>query len=484
MITRRTLLLGTASGLSVLALAGCTTPEPEPTPSVTGTPTPTLVPQPLTMRRTNWAGDAFARGSFSFAAVGATPEHRAALREPVADRVFFAGEATAISEPGTVQGARESGLRAAAEVEAIADQSERIAVIGAGMAGLSAARLLVDAGYDVIVIEARDRTGGRIDTVTDADWPFPIELGPSFIRSSATTDLDEQLTVLGAASLEFTTEAEVRTRAGTVVAVDPVGAEAVADALVWAADQARDVSLERAIVDSGNGTLSTTVGDTGVSPADWLDYDLATGLKVTTGAGPGEVSAWYAPGAPATSDTSTDANTDATEDAPAVPRLVIGGYRSLLDDLATDIDVVTSNVVTLVAYDDDGVSLRLGAGESLSVDRVVVTIPLGVLQDEALEFSPALPFAHRGAIAALGMGVLDKVWLRFDEAFWSTDAPLWTIVGGDPDFAVWVNLLPLTGEPVLMGVVAAENADRLSQFSDDDFLVAALSALEPFLAAP
>ena len=476
MITRRTLLLGTASGLSVLALAACTAPEPLPAPSATGTPMPTLVPQPLSMRRTDWAGDAFARGSFSFPAVDATPEHRAALRESVNDRVFFAGEATAIDEPGTVQGARESGLRAGAEVAAIADDADRIVIIGAGMAGLTAARLLVDAGHDVLVIEARDRTGGRIDTVTDTDWPFPIELGPSFIRSSATTDLDEDLTALGAASVEFTTEAEVRTRAGAVVEIDPVGAEALTAALAWAADQARDVSLERAIVDSGNGTLSTTVADTGVSPADWLDYELATGIKVDTGAGPGEVSAWYATGAPPMSG-------EPETDAPA-PRLVLGGYRTLLDDLATDIDVVTSNVVTLVAYDDEGVSLRLGAGESLAAARVIVTIPLGVMKDDALEFSPALPFAHRGAIDALGMGVLDKVWLRFEEPFWTTDAPLWTIVGGDPDFPVWVNLLPLTGEPVLMGVVAAENADRLAKVSDDDFLVAALSALEPFLAAP
>jgi len=483
MISRRTLLLGTASGLSVSALTACTAPEQRPTPSVTQTQTqtPRLVPRPAALRRTNWAGDAFARGSFSYPAVGATPEHRATLRTPVLERVFFAGEATAIDEPGTVQGAQESGRRVAAEVAAIAGKEERIVVIGAGMAGLSAARLLVDAGYDVIVIEARDRTGGRIDTVTDADWPFPIELGPSFIRESATTGLDEQLTVLGAASVEFTSEAQVRTRAGAVIELDPIGAEAVAAALAWGAEQARDVSLERAIIDSGNGTLSTSAGDTGVSAADWLDYSLATGLKIDTGAGPGEVSAWYAPGAPANS-TPTPAPADNPSEA--APRLVIGGYRVLLDELATGLDVMTSNVVTLIAYDDNGVSLRLGAGEALSGARVVVTVPLGVLQDEALEFSPALPFAHRGAIAAFGMGVVDKVWMRFETPFWTTDAPLWTVVGGDPDFAVWVNLLPLTGEPVLMGLVAAENAERLASVSDDEFVGAALAALEPFLAAP
>jgi monoamine oxidase len=123
-----------------------------------------------------------------------------------------------------------------------------------------------------------------------------------------------------------------------------------------------------------------------------------------------------------------------------------------------------------------------GTGESLSADRVIVTVPLGVLKNAAIEFSPALPFAHRGAIAALGMGVVDKVWLRFDVPFWDTAARLWTIVGEDADFAVWINMMPLTGEPVLLGLIAAENAIRLSELDDDAFLAAALAALEPFLA--
>lgn len=141
-------------------------------------------------------------------------------------------------------------------------------------------------------------------------------------------------------------------------------------------------------------------------------------------------------------------------------------------------------MVNRVAHDDGGVSLRLGTGESLSADRVILTVPLGVLQNAAIEFSPALPFAHRGAIAALGMGVLDKVWLRFDEPFWDTEARLWTVVGEDADFPVWVNMMPLTGEPVLMGMIAAENAARLSELGDEEFLAAALTALEPFLAVP
>ena len=465
---RRTFLLGTASGFSVLALAACVTPEPVPTPSVSlPTTAPTLVPQPLAMSRTNWLTDPLARGSFSYAAVGATPEHRVALSQPIDERVFFAGEATAVEEPGTVQGARASGLLAASQVQVAAAPGERITIVGAGVAGISAARQLVDAGFDVVVIEARDRVGGRIDTV-ETDWPFPIERGPSFVKRSSDTFLDEELTALGVTLLPFAGTPEVRTRDGEVVEASSLGAEAVDGALDWAAQQQQDVSVERALVDSGEDNLSKSLNAKGVSDTDWLEYEIATKLKIDTGATPSLQSAWY---------TTDPARSDDDQ-------IVVGGYAALVTSSAEGVDVLLSSVVNRIAHDDRGVSLRLGTGESLAADRVIVTVPLGVLKDAAIEFSPELPFAHRGAIAALGMGVLDKVWLRFDAPFWDTTAQLWTIVGQDSDFPVWVNMMPLTGEPILMGLIAAENATRLSGLGDEAFLSAALSGLEPFLPAP
>ncbi|MDJ0348114.1 FAD-dependent oxidoreductase [Cryobacterium sp. PH29-G1] len=465
---RRTFLLGTASGFSVLALAACVAPAPVPTPSVVPTPVnPSLVPQPLAVSRTNWSTDPFSRGSFSYAAVNSTPEHRAALRGAVGARVFFAGEATAVDAPGTVDGARTSGQFAASRVKDVAGPDERITVVGAGIAGIAAARQLVDAGFNVVVIEARDRIGGRIDTVR-GDWPFPIERGPSFVRGASESFLDDELTALGVSLIPVVPAPEVRTRAGAVVDASPLGAQAVAGALRWAAEQQSDVSVERALIDSGEADLSTTPNADGLSDADWLEYEIATKLKVETGATPSLQSAWY------TGDLAW-----AEDD-----KIVVGGYATLLTHDADGLDLLLSNVVNRIAHDDDGVSLRLGTGESVSADRVIVTVPLGVLQDAAIEFSPALPFAHRAAIAALGMGVVDKVWLRFDTPFWDTEAQLWTVVGDDPDFPLWVNMMPLTGEPVLMGMVAAENATRLSALDDDAFLAAALTALEPFLAVP
>jgi monoamine oxidase len=491
-IDRRTFLLVSASGLSVAALAACTPEKPTPTrsPTSTGAPSPSPVPKPAGMQRTNWSSDPFAGGSFSYQAVDSTPAQRVDLATPVLDRVFVAGEAVSETEPGTAQGAQDSGRAVATAVAAAAPDGERIAVIGAGLAGLTAAQQLSAAGYSVIVIEARDRIGGRIDTVTGSDWPFPIELGASFVSSApatgatpgtggtASTNLDDELSAAGVATAPFTSPAETRDPAGEVVTVPDTGAKLLTTALAWAATQPHDVSVADALVGSGaptpRPTPSTVAPNAPQTPvaltdADWLSLELVTDLEMPTGASAANVSAWYAP-TPSTVGTEESAE-----------RIVLGGYSTLLTSLAADLDVMLSTIVTKVAYTAETVSLRMATGESVNVDRVIVTVPLGVLQAGAVEFSPPLPFAHRGAIAALGMGVLDKIWLRYDTPFWTTDAELWNVVGGNVDFPVWVNLQPLTGQPVLMGLTAADSALRLAKENDKAVLAAALRSLEPFV---
>src|SRR5688500_408861 len=60
-----------------------------------------------------------------------------------------------------------------------------VVVIGAGAAGLAAARAISEAGHRVHVLEARTRLGGRILTVHDPEWPLPVELGPEFLHGEA-----------------------------------------------------------------------------------------------------------------------------------------------------------------------------------------------------------------------------------------------------------------------------------------------------------
>lgn len=499
-MSRRGFLAAALAGTATVVLASCTEPQPSPTPPPTTTPTPSPapspvptppgVPQPTALRRSRWGADAFARGAFSFDAAGTTPELREALGRPVADRVFFAGEACDVDAPGTLRGARDSGARAAALVLELAEPGERVAVVGAGLAGLTAARELADAGLEVVVIEARDRVGGRIDTVDAAGFDGPIELGALVVASPALrAALPDSV-----AQTPIAAPVEASTAAGATVPIPSTGPDAIAAAQEWAATQpalrTHDLSLATALVESGtSASLSTVPDESGVSPAAWLAHTVTSGVGVETGATANRVSALAELGRGL-------AGGDADADSESRPTLA-RGLATALDADADALDIAVMSVVTRIAYDERRVSLRLDSGESLTVDRVVVTVPLGVLKTDTLRFSPALPLMHQRAIARLGVGLVDTVWLRFDEPFWrdasgdgdaSDAAPeasvtVLTVVGQTPSVAAWLDVGAATGEPVLVGLIAATQAARLEQFDDAEFAAAVLADLAPFATA-
>jgi monoamine oxidase len=73
-------------------------------------------PQPAGSLVTRWGSDPYARGSYSFIAVGSSPDDMHALAEPVGERLMFAGEATNPEFFGTVHGAYMSGVREAERI--------------------------------------------------------------------------------------------------------------------------------------------------------------------------------------------------------------------------------------------------------------------------------------------------------------------------------------------------------------------------------
>ncbi|WP_291052013.1 FAD-dependent oxidoreductase [Herbiconiux sp.] len=463
-LERRTFLAGAVSAVSLAALAACTPLKPVPTPTVTPTPVPVSpVPQPAAFLRSAWATDPFALGSFSMTPVGATPADRATLRETVAGRVFLAGEAASSEYPGTVIGAATSGAAVAERLAALAEPDERIAVIGAGLAGATAARALADAGFDVVVIEARDRVGGRIDTRDEAGWPFPVELGAASVSGDG---LDDLLLENDVDTLRLDASREIRTAEGATVPPSTTGPDAVAAAVAWAEAQPADSSLASALSASGASELSTEPAADGVSPSDELTHYLDTTIASRYGANAFRLSGSYG--------LDKAGLVDGTG-------LIVGGLATVVTNAIDDLDVLLSATVIRIAYDDEGVSLRLGTGESLSIDRVVVTAPIGVLQAGTIEFDPPLPDAVQSAIEAIGMGTLEQLWLRFDEPFWSTEATVLSVIDETSEIAEWINLLPSTGQPILIGLTAADDVPVAGKQSDADFIQAALVSLEPFV---
>ena len=458
-VPRRTVLRASAGIGSWLALGACSSGgdgEPEGPATVEE---PVAVPAPLEMWRTSWSSDPFCLGSYSVLGVGATPADRDTLAAPVDARLFFAGEATDSDNPSTVHGAQASGQRVAAEVIAASEPGERIVVIGAGIAGLTAARLLADAGFEVTVIEGRDRVGGRLNTVRLAGWPVPVEGGASWVHDIAASDLDEQLTSLGVQVVPFDYEQALTVRSGRVVEFETDAvAEAIDRAIDWAEDLERDTSLAEALERSG---AAEALG------AEALEHFVQTEIATEYGASAAELSAWYG----------------TAEGGEGDDVLVLGGYGTLTDDLAAALDVRLSTTVTAIRRTDDGCTVGVADGAAESADRVVVTVPVGVLASGTIAFEPDLPAEHTAAIGALRMGLLDKVWFRFEEVFWVGDELMWTRVAPGELFREWFNLEPITGAPVLLALHGADDARAAARLSDEELRRQALAALADIVSA-
>ncbi|MGI3186639.1 FAD-dependent oxidoreductase [Nioella aestuarii] len=365
--------------------------------------------------RTNWSRDRFSYGSYSYTPRGVYRAANRTLAEPVAARIFFAGEAANPEYSSTVHAAYESAEHAVAALEE--EDHEDIAVVGAGISGLRTAQWLADEGYDVTAYEARDRIGGRL--WTDRSLGVPLDMGASWIHGLEGNPLVDLADEAGVELIETGDDSVVRMRDGALLAPEEV--------------------------------------------PDWLEEVIS--VQHNAGAQRAEINlaAFLAPG-----------------DYGGPEAVLREGYDLLLPELAGEYALLTGHDLRRVTLDGD-VRLGFADGTEARHDAVVLTVPLGVLQQGVISFVPPLPQRKREAIGALGMGLLDKLYLRFDAPFWEGD-PSWIVTAdtGLPrgQFNQWLNLADVFGEPILMGINGADAARDLAGLEDEAMISVALTVLE------
>ena len=155
------------------------------------------------------------------------------------------------------------------------------------------------------------------------------------------------------------------------------------------------------------------------------------------------------------------------------------GYGQIFEPFQGNYDMILNDIVQTIHYDENGVQLTSSSGQS-SFDAVVVTVPLGVLKSGDITFNPALPKNKQQAIARLGMGTLDKIYLQFDQVFWD-EAPhsiLTPFTDYEPGYYNnWINLYALFGEPFLLVFNGGPAALALSSESDETVVQGALNTI-------
>jgi monoamine oxidase len=333
-------------------------------------------------------------------------------------------------------------------------------IIGAGAAGLAAAAELGANGRHVMLVEARERTGGRIFTDTKTLAPLPIELGAEFIHGESQAVLGRLET---AKDIAIDASRERWTTHGTRLVRAEARLRALKRTFSRMSPPERDMPFAE-LLHRRRRSMSPAVRE--------LAWMMVEGFDA---ADPARISArevldeWSGPAA-----------ADGPTFRPAA------GYDNLLQSVrrALPVDRCTlqlGTVVRTIAWGKRGVeveALRHGERLRISAPRAIVTVPLGVLQlpataPNSMRFTPELD-AKRTALAHLAAGPVIKVVMSFARPFWAElDDCRYRKAGfffapGAPFPTFWTSL-PLRTS-LLVAWCAGPRAERLGGRSDREIL--------------
>ena len=351
-------------------------------------------------------------------------------------------------------------------------QEMRVLVIGAGMAGLTAARALHEDGIDVTVLEARDRIGGRVWT-KDIEGAS-IELGAWFIHGVNKSPL-----------ADFSKGQNI----------DYTPYDLLSSATVWDSASARTVSAWNSVV-MGRAPLQFirdlpdlrsqlgATADAHSSVDFWLNqtrwegrdrrlaqYTIESLLIEVGVSGPSDQTSleWLFEG-------------ETLSGGDHVPE---GGMKAVAEAMAEGLTIELEQVVEQVNMTDHHVEVVTSAGDTWTGSHVVVTVPLGVLKAGAIAFSPPLPDEKLAAINRLDMGNVERVVLRYDEQWWDAGDLIFVSETPDGRFPFLVDFTADTGVPTLVAFYGGRYSRELQHTKSDAEIVAdVVSLLEEVYGRP
>ncbi|MBD3941661.1 FAD-dependent oxidoreductase [Microbacterium sp. NEAU-LLC] len=340
-------------------------------------------------------------------------------------------------------------------------------VVGAGVCGLSAAKLLADAGQNVVVLEARDRIGGRVHT--DRAGGVATDLGASWIHGVTGSPVAAAADAFGMRTVEFTVGG-YQPDSRPIAYYGPDGKrlpDAAAQGFIEDI-RAVDTALPDVVAASASGDSYRDVTERALARQGWDAERTQRVREYLEHRSEEQYGAWI-------EDLAAHGLDDDSIDGDEV--VFPDGYDVLPARLSVGLDVRLAHIVSRVDWSDGRVAATTDRG-TFSAKAAVVTVPVGVLQSDAFTITPELPEPVAGALGRLRMNAFEKVFLRFPTKFWDDD--VYAIRQQGPEsvwWHSWYDLTGLHGVPTLLTFAAGPAADATRGWSNADLVESILVQL-------
>ncbi|XP_075670825.1 protein FLOWERING LOCUS D [Castanea sativa] len=350
-----------------------------------------------------------------------------------------------------------------------------VIVIGAGLAGLAAARQLMRFGYKVTVLEGRKRAGGRVYTKKMEGGNrvcAAADLGGSVLTGTLGNPLGIMARQLGYQLHKVRDKCPLYSLDGSPVDHDmDMKVETAFNRLLDKASKLRQLMGEVSVDVSLGAALETfrqvygdAVNAEEMNLFNWhlanLEYANAELLSKLS------LAFW-----------DQDDPYDMGGDHCFLP----GGNGRLIQALAENVPISYEKTVHTIRYGSDGVQVIAGS-QVFEADMALCTVPLGVLKSGSIKFIPELPQRKLDGIKRLGFGLLNKVAMLFPHVFWGTDLDTFGHLCDEPsrrgEFFLFYSYGTVAGGPLLIALVAGEAAHKFESMPPTDAVTRVLQILK------
>lgn len=341
------------------------------------------------------------------------------------------------------------------------DTSEHIVIVGAGAAGLMAARELARAGKRITILEARERCGGRIHSLPASEFGYAADGGAEFVHGDApvTRGLAREagLTVRTICGAQWSFDGRELSQESPR---EPYGEQLHAAVKDLTDDLTVADFLRRCFPGPDHARLRHAV------ERMVEGYDAADPARASTLALRDE---WM-------------------NDGHATQARLDGGYGGLIDFLVAEcresaVAIQLGTAVSAIDDRDGKVAVRCAGGAAQSCDRVILTVPLPLLREIAL---PASVRAKAAAADEIGFGGVIKILLRFKRPWWRERKQEFSdllFLLSDEIIPVWWTRHP-DQHPVLTGWFGGPRTAGLAHLDQQGLIDAGIASLAAIFGPP